>query len=450
MVQIDYEEILPDIIKLIENENYGSLLNILVDLHPADIEELIDRLKKEERKKLFAILPRDLASEVLPELDEPIVEQVLEGFSEEKISQLLTPMDSDDAADIVGDLEPEIAEKVLDIMEDEAADEVQELLRHDEESAGGIMALEFIALSKESKVNEAIEKIRKAKDEVNDLYSIWVFDEREKLTGSVSLTELVLAADDCMLKDIMNPDPNYIKVHMDQEEVAKIFRKYDLVSAPVVDHAHRIVGRITIDDIIDVLEAEGSEDIAFVAGAPDEKVMEDSAFKLSAARIPWLLVAFVGELISAFVLHHFEATLQQIVTVMMFVPIVMAMGGSTGQQASVIVVRGLAMGDIKIRDTWKRLLKELRVSFITSLFFSSLLFVIVYFTAGAVFAATISVSLFIVISNAGIVGALVPLTFKRIKIDPALAAAPFISTLNDIVGILIYLSIATFILSMNV
>jgi magnesium transporter len=196
MVQIDYEEILPDIIKLIENENYGSLLNILVDLHPADIEELIDRLKKEERKKLFAILPRDLASEVLPELDEPIVEQVLEGFSEEKISQLLTPMDSDDAADIVGDLEPEIAEKVLDIMEDEAADEVQELLRHDEESAGGIMALEFIALSKESKVNEAIEKIRKAKDEVNDLYSIWVFDEREKLTGSVSLTELVLAADD--------------------------------------------------------------------------------------------------------------------------------------------------------------------------------------------------------------------------------------------------------------
>ena len=447
MIQLDYENILPDIEKLIENDNRGALLNILVDLHPADIEEIVNRLKKDQRKYIFNLLPTELASEVLSELDTPVVEQVLEDASEKKITDLVDHMDSDDAADIIGELPEEVAEKVLDQMEDEASHEVQELLHHAEDTAGGIMALEFVAMPETATVNETIEAIRDARDEVDELYSIWVVDENQRLIGSVSLTDLVLAKGYTTLREIMDVDVPYVRVNMDQEEVANFFKKYDLVSAPVVDENMRLVGRITVDDVVDVLEEEGSEDLAYLAGAPDEEVLEDSAFVVSKARIPWLMVAFFGEIAAAFILNSFEVTLKQKVMAAFFIPIVMAMGGSTGQQSSVITVRGLATGDISIKDTGSRLLKEFRVSLINSLFFSILIFGIVYLWDGVLFATILATSMFIVINNAAIVGALVPLIFKKLNIDPALSAAPLVSVSNDIVGLIIYLSITTIFLN---
>ncbi|HHE54636.1 MAG TPA: magnesium transporter [Caldithrix abyssi] len=229
--------------------------------------------------------------------------------------------------------------------------------------------------------------------------------------------------------------------------MANIFSKYDLVSMPVVDQENHLIGRITIDDVVDVLEEEGSEDMAYIAGAPDEEITEDSIFKLARARLPWLLVAFMGELLAAFILNQFDVTLQQKLMIASFIPIIMAMGGSTAQQASVIVIRGLATGDLSLRDTGPRLLKEFRISLLNSLFFAIVLFLIVYLWDSAYFATILAVSIFVVINNAAIIGALVPLTFKRLKIDPALAAAPFISTTNDILGILIYLTISTLLLS---
>ncbi|HGY56146.1 MAG TPA: magnesium transporter [Caldithrix abyssi] len=447
MIQLDYENILPDIEKLIESDNRGALLNILVDLHPADIEEILNRLKKEQRKYVFNLLPSELASDVLPELDTPVVEQVLEDASEEKITDLVDRMDSDDAADLIGDLPEEVAEKVLDQMEDEASHEVQELLHHAEDTAGGIMALEFVAMPETATVNETIEAIREARDEVEDLYAIWVVDENQRLIGSVSLTDLVLAKGYTTLREIMDVDVPYVRLDMDQEEVANFFKKYDLVSAPVVDENMRLVGRITVDDVVDVLEEEGSEDLAYLAGAPDEEVLEDSAFVVSKARIPWLMVAFFGEIAAAFILNSFEVTLKQKVMAAFFIPIVMAMGGSTGQQSSVITVRGLATGDINIKDTGSRLLKEFRVSLINSLFFSALIFGIVYLWDGMQFATILAASMFIVINNAAIVGALVPLMFKKLNIDPALSAAPLVSVSNDVIGLIIYLSITTIFLN---
>ena len=447
MIHLDYENILPDIEKLIESDNRGALLNILIDLHPADIEEIVNRLKKDQRKYVFNLLPTELASEVLSELDTPVVEQVLEDASEEKITDLVDHMDSDDAADIIGELPEEVAEKVLDQMEDEASHEVQELLHHAEDTAGGIMALEFVAMPETATVNETIEAIREARDEVEDLYAIWVVDENQRLIGSVSLTDLVLAKGYTTLREIMDVDVPYVRVDMDQEEVANFFKKYDLVSAPVVDENMRLVGRITVDDVVDVLEEEGSEDLAYLAGAPDEEVLEDSAFVVSRARIPWLMVAFFGEIIAAFILNNFEVTLKQKVMAAFFIPIVMAMGGSTGQQSSVITVRGLATGDISIKDTGSRLLKEFRVALINSLFFSALIFGIVYLWDGPLFATILATSMFIVINNAAIVGALVPLIFKKLNIDPALSAAPLVSVSNDIVGLIIYLSITTIFLN---
>ncbi len=446
-MNIDYESFLPDIETLIEQENHGALLNILIDLHPADIEEILNRLKKDQRKYIFDLLPTELASEVLSELDTPIVDQILQDKDEDEISSLVEEMDSDDAADVISELDDDFAARVLEKMDDEEADEVKQLLHHEEDTAGGIMAVEFIAVPEEATVNEAIEEIRSKREDIEDVYSVWVIDEHEHLIGSVSITDLVLAQGHTKLHSIMDTDILHVRVDMDQEEVANFVRKYDLVSVPVVDHQMHLVGRITIDDVVDVLGEEGSEDLAYMAGAPDEEIMEESTFILSRARIPWLLVAFFGEIVAAFILNAFEITLQQKVMAAFFIPIVMAMGGSTGQQASVIVVRGLATGDIHLGDTKRRLFKEFKISLLNSFFFSLLLFGIIVLWDELIFAAILSVSLFIVINNAAFIGALIPLTFKRFNIDPALAAAPLISTTNDIVGILIYLSITSLLLS---
>jgi magnesium transporter len=441
MINIDYESILPDIVGLIESNNSGALLNILIDLHPADVEEILNRLKKDNRKYVFNLLPTELASEVLSELDTPVIDHVLEDASEKRISALVDQMESDDAADLLADLPDDVAEKVLDEMPEEVSQDVKELLHHKEDTAGGIMALEFLSMPADATVNKTIEKIREVREEFDNLYNIWVVDENECLLGSVTLTDLVLAAGSARLGDIMEEDVLHVRADMDQEDVANFFSKYDLISAPVVDESMKLVGRITVDDIVDVLEEEGSEDLAYMAGAPDEEVLEESTFVLSRARLPWLLVAFVGEIIAAFILDSFQATITQKLMTAFFIPIVMAMGGSTGQQASVIVVRGLATGDINLSDTRSRLFKEFRISLVNSSVFSMLLFVIVYLWDGLLFAGILSISLFIVINNAAFIGALVPLTFKRFKIDPALAAAPFVSTSNDILGLLIYLTI---------
>jgi len=449
MAELQIDSILPDIEGLIDYQQKGALLNIMVDMHPADIEGVLNRLKKDKRKYLFDLLPTELASEVLSELDTPVAEDVLEEIGDERISSIIHEMDSDDAADIVAELPDDVQERILDTLEDEVSDDVKELLVHDEDSAGGIMALEVLSMPDEATVNETIDKIREVRDEVDHLYNIWVVDENESFLGSVSLTDLVLAAAKVKLHTIMDSDIQTIHVSMDQEEVANFFKKYDLVSAPVVDDAGKLVGRITIDDIVDVLEEEGSEDMARISGAPDEEIQEDSAFIISKARIPWLLVAFIGELFAAFILHQFDLEPGQQVMIAAFIPIIMAMGGASGQQASVTVVRGLAMGDIELHDTGSRLFKEFRVSILNSTFFSILLFLIVYWWAGLMFAIILAGSMFIVINNATVLGALVPLFFKRINIDPALAAAPLVSTSNDIIGILIYLSITTYVLSVG-
>ena len=449
MKQIDIDDILEDIEVLIEKRNTGALQNIIIDLHPADIAQILSHIKKDERSYLFSILPPKIASDVLSELDPPIVEDLTEELGVEKISKIVDQMDSDDAADFVSAIPEEMVPEILDRIPEEDSNEIKELLHYEEDTAGGIMALEYVALPMDATVEQAIHEIRrlKAEQEITDIYSIYVVDDENRLLGVVSLSDLALAEDFTQLKEIMKTDIPKINPDMDQEEVANIFSKYDLVSMPVVDQENHLIGRITIDDVVDVLEEEGSEDMAYIAGAPDEEITEDSIFKLARARLPWLLVAFMGELLAAFILNQFDVTLQQKLMIASFIPIIMAMGGSTAQQASVIVIRGLATGDLSLRDTGPRLLKEFRISLLNSLFFAIVLFLIVYLWDSAYFATILAVSIFVVINNAAIIGALVPLTFKRLKIDPALAAAPFISTTNDILGILIYLTISTLLLS---
>jgi magnesium transporter len=442
--ETDFTEILGSIRDLIEKKNQGALLNLLIDLHPADIADLLTDLKKEERKYLFPLLPAEKASAALTELDPPIVDQLLEDVSEERLSTLVDKMDSDDAADIISELPDDIAQSVLDQIPDEISDDVKKLLLYDEDTAGGIMAREYVSVKSNNTVNQTIKAIRKVRKKMKTIHTIWVTDDNQKLLGSVSLTDLVLAKGKTLMSKIVNKEIKYVYTDMDQEEVAIFFRKYDLVTLPVVNSSQRLVGQITIDDIIDVVEEEASEDISLFAGASDEEFHQDSFLKISWVRLPWLMVAFVGQLIAAFIIQQFEGTLVEIIALTFFMPVIMAMGGNSGIQSSIIVIRGLATGELSVESTWRRFFREFRVSLFVGMIFGGLMFLVVgLWLSNFIMGLTIGIALNLVILQATLFGGLIPFLLKRANIDPALASGPFITTFNDILGLLIYLAIIT-------
>ncbi len=442
--EIELSEILNDIRDLIEKRNHGILVNILVDLHPADISRILNELKKDDRKYLFNLLPTEMASSVLTELDQPVVDQLLQDVSHTRISTMVDQMDSDDAADLISDLPDEIPSRVLDQVPAEVSEEVKELLLYAEDTAGGIMALEYVAVRNNTTVKQTIKAIRKAKEELETIHTVWVVDKEEILIGNLSLTDLVLAKGKESIGSIMNSDIRSVPTSMDQEEIAILFRKYDLVVLPVVNEKGQLVGQITIDDIIDVLDEEASEDLSIFAGANDEEIQEESFIKVSWFRLPWLFVAFIGQIVAALVIQQFEATLSQIIALTFFMPVIMAMGGNGGIQSSIIVIRGLATGEISIKSTWRRFFRELRVSlFIGFIFAVFMTAVVSIWMDNVIMGLIIGISLNLVILQATLFGGLIPFILKRVKIDPAMASGPFITTFNDILGLLIYLAIIT-------
>jgi magnesium transporter len=441
--ETDFSEILDALRDLIEKKNQGALRNLLIELHPADIADIFTTLRKEERKYLFPLLPAEMASAVLPELDPPLVEQLLEDVSERELSGLVDKMDSDDAADILSDLPVETARNILEQIPADISEEVRELLAYAEDSAGGIMALEYVAVTLKSSVNQTIKAIRRAKKRIEHIHNVWVVDEQGMLAGSVSLTDLVLAKGKSPLSKIMDTDIKYVYTDMDQEEVAILFRKYDLVALPVVNAARQLVGQITIDDIIDVVEEEASEDMSLFAGASDEEIQEDSFLKISWVRLPWLMVAFIGQLIAAIIIEHFEGTITQIIALTFFMPLIMAMGGNSGIQSSIIIIRGLATGEISLESTWRRFFRELRVALFIGFIFGLLITLVVGLWQNMIMGLVIGIALNLVILQATLFGGLIPFILKRADIDPALASGPFITTVNDILGLLIYLVIIT-------
>ncbi|RMD88620.1 MAG: magnesium transporter [Calditrichaeota bacterium] len=440
----DLDQIVDDIAFLASVKDRGKILNILMSTHPADIADIIRNLPEKEQRYVFSLLDADTASEVIMELDDYSREKLVSELKHERISEIVDEMDSDDATDFVSELSEDVAEKVLASIDKQDSEEVKQLLRHEEDTAGGIMQMEFVAVRENVTVDEAIKEIRKKAEEVEEVYNVYVVDENDRLVGVLPLKRLILARPNTRVKNIMDEDVISVPTTMDQEEVANIFRRYNLVAVPVVDEEGRLLGRITIDDVVDVMEEEASEDIQKMAGlADEEEIRETSAFKISMVRLPWLLVAFVGELISALVLHHFEASLNQIFMAALFIPLMMAMGGNSGNQAAIIVVRAIALGELTPDDIFKRLRKEFRVSFIIGVTCGALLFVLVTLLGDMRFGAILAISMLIVILNATLVGASIPLILKKLGIDPAIATGPFISTSNDIIGLLIYLGLTS-------
>ena len=444
MEEADLKNVIEDIDYLALGKNGSMILNILVGNHPADIASIIQGLLEEHRKYVFGLLDADSASDVIVELDDVTTEKLVAGLRHKRLSEIVDEMDSDDATDLVAELPEDVAEKVLDAIDEEDSEEVKELLRHEEDTAGGIMALEFVSVSLDESVDAAIREIRVKADEVEVVYNVYAVDHGGVLVGYIPLKRLILTKSNQKVRDVMVPDVISVPTEMDQEEVANVFRRYNLVSLPVVNGEGRLVGRITVDDIVDVMEEEASEDMQRMAGiTDDEEIQETSAIKISFGRLPWLLIAFVGEMFSALVLSHFEVSIQTIFIAALFIPLMMAMGGNSGIQAATIVVRGMALGEINPHHTYRRLLKELRVAGITGSVCGLLLFGVVSLFGEPIFGVVLGVVMLVVIVNAAVFGASVPLMLKRVNVDPAIATGPFVTTFNDVFGLFIYLGLLT-------
>jgi magnesium transporter len=416
---------------------------------PAPDVALISRhLNEREIAELLKLLPEEDSADILAELGTEIRTDVLEELTPQEIAGVVEEMSSDDAADVVAELEEEKAEEVVDLLEEEDRLEISHLLTYPEDTAGGIMQLEVVSVREDRNVARAIEKIRMAAGDIDDdLHSVYVVDVSGKLVGNVPLPRLVLANPTELVRTIMVEDTFSVPAEMDQEEVAQIFQKYDLTAAPVVDQIGRLLGRITVDDIVDVIHEEAEQDYARVAGTDQEEFREEAIYRKAGIRLPWLITGLLGGLMSAFVLSRFEQNLEAVITLAFFVPVITAMGGNAAIQSSAVMVRGLATGEVTRRDATKRLTREMGVALITGVVCATLIFTAASLWSGDLrIGAVVSGSMLSVIIIATTLGAFVPLVLDRLGVDPALATGPFVTTSNDIIGIAIYLSFAAWAL----
>ncbi len=433
---------------LLESGDRQETVRIAASLHPADLARLLNHLPAGERETLFEWLPSEQAGLVLAELDEEFRMRLLEETHPERLTEFLGHLETDDAADVLADLPEEVAARVLPLLD--RSEEVRSLLHYDEESAGGIMGTEFVIVPETWTVAEATEEVRRNAETVEAVFAVFVHDAQGTLQGVVSLKNLLLTLADTPVSDIMDGDVITVPPEIDQEEVARIMQRYDLVSLPVVDASGKMVGRITIDDIVDVIRDEAEEDIQRMSGMSGSEEPSDSVFRVIRGRLPWLLIGMVGAGLSGLVIGQFENALQQAVILATFIPIVMAMAGNAGIQSSAIVVQGLASGELWASDVARRLGKELSVSLLNGLALALILGAVVMALpiGGAsleLLALTASLSMLTVIVLATIIGATVPLLLHRMNIDPALATGPFITTSNDILGLGVFFLLATLI-----
>lgn len=435
---------------LVEQANRPSLTNLIDDMRPADVADLIEHLAPEERLFIFRLLEPEGAGDVLVEIEPPVQERILSDLDNEAISEIVEELDSDDAADLVGDLPVERAKEIIKTVGDEVSEELGKLLPYAEDTAGGIMALEFVAIKGDVTVKDAIETIREKAEEVENLYYLWVVDDFGRLVGLISLKDLLIESYEKKISHLMNPEVISVYTDTDQEEVARLVKKYDLVTIPVIDEQYRLVGRITHDDIIDVIEEEVDEDISMMAGVIHQEIAEQSPMKISRARLPWLIAGLLGGILAAVVIKNFETSLERILALSFFFPVIMAMGGNTGTQAATVAVRGLATGDISLVNVGKRLWVEMKVALVNGIICGILLGLIVgFWLSDYGLGSIVALSLVIIVVSSGFIGAAVPLALKRLDIDPAIATGPFVTTSNDILSLLIYLGLVTFFLRLT-
>jgi magnesium transporter len=443
------EEFLENLIGFIYENNDSEIIELFAEVHFADIAEVLEEVSFDEAIYIIKLLDSEKTSEVLTELDEDTRENILENLSAKEIAEEIGEMDSDDAADIVGELSPERQKRVINALEDdELAADIKELLSYADNTAGALMAKELVKVYETWTVAGCMRRIRGQAQEVTRVHSIYVVDLEDKLVGRLSLKDLIVAKSDQKISEISKATVDAVNVNEHDEEVAKIMVKYDLEAIPVVNDNNVLLGRITIDDIVDVLKEEADKDYQMAAGLTQDVDSDDSIFELTKARLPWLFLGLIGGVGAFIIMEGFQDVFTTYASLFFFTPLIAAMAGNVGVQSSAIIVQGLANDDVK-GSINSRLLKEMLLATLNGAILALFLFLFVWVYEGKIdLALAISVSLVVVIIIAGLIGTFVPLFLNKRGIDPAIATGPFITTSNDIFGILIYFMIAKMILGL--
>jgi magnesium transporter len=413
----------------------------VIHLHPADIAEIIDELDLEEAKFIFRHLDEEHQADVLLELEDDVRDRFIQSLSAKQLASQLENLDSDDAADLLGELSIKRQMEIIAEMDEEDAASIVDLLNYDEDSAGGLMQKEFIKAKLEWPVNRCVVELRRQAEEVEKVFTIYVVDKEDRLVGVLSLKSLLFASPKTLIKDLYQ-EGNIISVTTNTpgEEVARIMDKYDLVSIPVVDLQKRLVGRITIDDIVDVIREEADKDFQMASGLSENVEATASVWRLSRARLPWLFIGMFGGILGAQVIGSFEIQIGKIPALAFFIPLVAAMGGNVGVQSSAVVVQSLANGTNQFSSILSRVRKEALLGLLNGLICATVIFLVTWTLETPLLGVTVSLALFTVIVFAAILGTLIPLVLNKYGIDPAVATGPFITTMNDVVGLFIYFS----------
>ena len=434
-------EYISELRAIIEARDEKAALAMMSELHPADIAEIYEELNMDEAKYLYMILDPEVASDVLVELEEDDRERFLRELPAEEIaSQFIHNMDSDDAADVMADLDESVKQEVLKHLKDiEQAGDIVDLLSYDENTAGGLMAKELIKVNENWSLTTCLKEMRIQAEEVDELYYIYVVNDDNLFRGIVSLKAMIIATGSTIIKDIYEKDVWTVRTDAPSEEVVQIMEKYDLVVLPVLDSIGRLLGRITIDDIVDVIRDEAEKDYQMASGISSDVETTDSPLRLSRARLPWLIIGLIGGVLVAALISSFEGDIKLNPEMAFFIPLIAAMAGNVGIQSSAIIVQGLASNSLGLESTFRKLVKEFLVALMNGAILSVLLFGYnMIMKEGLALTYTVSISLFVVIIFAAIFGTLIPLILNNLKLDPALATGPFITTTNDIMGLFIY------------
>jgi magnesium transporter len=448
----DQNRVLVDSIKrLLRRKAHPNLRRIINKTHAADLSIIFRSLPLEDQSALFNMIP-DIQKKgiLLSEMEEDAYPELAKKIPPEALADIFEAMPSDDVADLVELLPEEIAEAVLKKMHKRDAEEVADLLSFADDTAGRIMTPDFIALREDTTAREAIASLQKEYSDVEMPFYLYVVDEYGNLTGVSSLRQLVVVPPDTPLKQLMVTDVFSVKTDMDQEEVARLVARYDILAVPVVDENNRLVGIVTVDDVIDIIRTEATEDILKMAGVGEEYIETKSVIKSTRIRLPWLFASLIGGIVAFFIIGHFDGILSEVTYLAAFIPVIMGMGGNIGTQSSTIVVRGLATGRLNVRDIWRVVTKELCIGMILGMVYGLIIAAVAQVSYNTIaLAVSVGLALMSSMSIAALVGSFVPMIMARINVDPAVATGPFVTTSIDIISVFFYFIIATTLLGLK-
>lgn len=441
-----------NILSYLENNQLAKLKEVLIEENPVDIAELFEDLPKDQCLKLFRILPKDLAAETFSYLSSEKQQEIVENITDEEIKHIINEMFIDDTVDFIEEMPANIVDKILQNTSPDTRKLINQFLKYPDNSAGSVMTVEYVSLKSDMNIGQALNHIKKVGIDNETIDICYVIDNQRKLVGFISLKSLIFLDDIIPLVDAMETNVISATTTDDQEVIASLFRKYDLTSMPVVDNEGRLVGIITIDDVVDVIDQENTEDFQKMAAMDpsDEEYLKESVFSLAKHRIVWLLVLMISATATGTIIRRYEEVLQSVVILTAFIPMLMDTGGNAGSQSSTLIIRGIALGEIQLSDIGKILWKEFRVSLIVGITLATVNFLRIYFIdkAGLTISLVVCASLLFTVIIAKVVGGILPILAKAFKLDPAIMASPLITTIVDACALIVYFALSTHFLNL--